>query len=243
MIRRTACFLALTALACLSVAAFPAAAEWFADLYAGAAFTQKTDTSVKVEFPPAGAGSSGTLEDLKLDRSAFFGGRIGYWLDAWPFVGFALDASHYRPDADNQDRDIRLGSALFSDQEVEFDFQLTGVSLDLMLRWPLLTSIAFPKGQLQPYLSVGPTLFFSRIKAKDTVDFTFTDRKDHDTTLGVKAAIGLAWQFYKNFALLFEYRFTHASPEFEIREVDLGKTTLGPDFNSHHLLGGISFRF
>src|SRR5262245_10159253 len=65
--------------ACLGIALVVAptlgAAEWFADLYLGAAFTQRHEVTTET---PTGTTSH---PDIGFNRSAAFGGRAGYWFD------------------------------------------------------------------------------------------------------------------------------------------------------------------
>src|SRR5207249_10003751 len=70
-----------------------------------------------------------------------------------------------------------------------------------------------------------------------------------DSSLGVKAAGGVAWQLYKKLFLFGEYRFTSISPEFTFSPSPAagadttGKTRVGMDLNTHQLLLGVSYRF
>lgn len=227
----------LVLLAAVVVTVVPAAAESFADLYLGAAFTQRADVR---ETTPDLKGRA----EFEFDTSVYFGGRLGHWFEAAPYLGLALDVSHFRPDVSEQTVTAHvgfLGVALSGPVEVDpVDLRVTAISFDLMLRWPLLTSKEFPAGQLQPYFTVGPTIFIAR--AKDTENFDPPNQSDTDTSLGVKVGAGLAWQFHKNIALFGEYRFTHFSPKFEFRD-NGDKIIEKTDLNTHSLFAGISFRF
>lgn len=92
------------------------------------------------------------------------------------------------------------------------DFSITAIAFDIVrLRWPLLTSAEFPKGQLQPHFTVGPALFLTQ--TKDTSNFTPGNQSVTDTTVGVKVGAGVAWELLQHLALFGEYRFTHFSPQ------------------------------
>ncbi len=109
---------------------------------------------------PAGATR---LSDIGFNRSSVFGGRVGHWFDSLDFLGVAVDASHYRPDT--------IPSSL-----QRLDLYVTPISVDLMLRWPLLTSADHPKGLLQPYLTIGPAVGY--IEGKDTTNFVPNNQYD-----------------------------------------------------------------
>jgi len=230
-------------LASLTAAALPASAEWFGDFFLGAAFTSNKDLTS--ESP----GARDIFEDVHFDKSFAFGGRIGYWFEtapfvgpAVPFVGLGLDVSRFHPDISSQIvTRVETGGGIEPVLLADIDLSVTAISFDLMLRWPLLKSQQFPKGQLQPYFTVGPAIFIAT--ADDTINFgPPNNQSDTDTSVGVKVGLGLAWQFHKNLALLGEYRFTHFSPEFEFERLGV-RRTVDTNINSHDLLVGISYRF
>lgn len=211
-------------------------AEGFIDLYGGVASTQDADVSVEERSPffaPAEVS-----RNVDFDTSITFGGRLGYWSESVPWLGVALDVSTFR--AEGKDVDI----AVFP------------VSALLMVRWPLLTSEEFPKGQLQPYVGVGPGLFISDFE----VDFrpTVAEKVSEwivDVDVGLDARAGLAWQIHRHFALFGEYRFTHVNLEFEEEgcltfacafvplATEATKRTAETTLDTHHFLIGVSFRF
>jgi opacity protein-like surface antigen len=111
--------------------------------------------------------------------------------------------------------------------------------VDLMLRLPLLKSADAPWGRLQPYLAVGPPLFITNVTPRNTRNFRNHD-DDTDLSIGYKLAGGVAFQVYKNLALFGEYRFTHVSPEVELRDANVRRTTLRTDLDTHSALVGLS---
>jgi opacity protein-like surface antigen len=221
-----------SALTCLAVAA-PAAAEWFGDFYLGGAFTERHDVDT----------NSVTTLDVRFDKSFAGGARGGYW---FPFelgplnFGVGLDISHFRPDISRQTRSFCsrfCTSGVFDD----LDLSVWTIGFDAMLRFPLLKSPQFPKGQLQPYITVGPAIFVAH--AEDRRNFEPSNQDDTDASVGVKVGAGVAWQFTKTIAMFGEYRYTHFSPEFTFRDDVRGSATLSTDVNTHYLLVGASFRF
>jgi opacity protein-like surface antigen len=222
-------------LTALILVAQPARAEWFADLYVGGAFTQSHNVDTKL------LGVTLSFKDVEFDKSFAVGGRAGYWFDALPFLGLGLDVSHFRPDISSQTAPFSIqgvtGTATLSD----IDLRVIGISLDLMLRLPLVKSADFPNGRLQPYASVGPAIFIS--KAEDTTNFAPpANQSDTDTSVGFKVGAGVTFLFTKNIGIFGEYRYTHFSPEFEFTTAGV-KSKTETDINTHHLLVGASFRF
>ena len=226
----------LGALACLGALSVPASAEWFADLFVGPSFTQSEDVVYKTT-------TIGSIrdKDVNFKNVVSFGGRAGYWFESTPYIGLAMDVSHFRPDIGRQSPTRCLLGFCFEADLFPVDLAVTGISFDALLRLPLLTSKEFPKGQLQPYLTIGPTIFISSIDINEP-GFSPPKHSDTDTSVGVKAGAGAAWQFHRNVALFTEYRFTHFAPEFTMQEVNLGKTRIKTDLNTHRVIFGISFR-
>ena len=208
-------------------------AEGFFDLYAGAAWAENDELNCN----GCAALGLGALTRLRLDYDepqGSFGIRGGYWLPgAANFVGLALDLSTYRA----------------TDEGIA-DIDIIAVPLTplLMFRVPLLTSDAFPNGQLQPYGAIGPGVTLTVARA-DLSNFNvgFDDFADAKIDVGLDARGGLAIQLTDWLALFAEYRHTRIDLDYDAN-VDFD---FGPDLsvdadthlNAHHLAGGVSFRF
>jgi opacity protein-like surface antigen len=214
--------LALMVLAALVVVPVQASAEWFVDLYAGYTWTQRSDLGVTT-FSNSGVETHQTLVDVKFDKSPIGGVRGGYWFGFAPFFGIGVDAFHFRPDIPTQQVFARGSSVPQTFNQEDVPAVVAG--LDLLLRWPLLASPDFPNGRLQPYFSAGPSVLI-------------TDPDDFGTSVGFKLGAGVAWQLSRHFAVFTEYRFTRYTPD-----VDTGNVRYEADLNTHHVVGGISFRF
>jgi opacity protein-like surface antigen len=216
--------------------ASPASAEFFVDLYLGGAFTEKHD--VDTEFP---AGTVSAL-DVSFNKSFTGGLRGGYWLpfDVGPLnFGFGVDLSHFAPNIERQSTAFCENfcvNGVFDD----IDLSVWVIGFDALLRAPLLKSSAFPNGQLQPYLRVGPAIFVAH--ANDRNNFSPGDQTDSDTSIGVKLGAGVAWLFTRNIGIFGEYRYTHFSPEFTFTDGGFS-ADMSSSINTHSLLFGATFRF
>ncbi|MGH7311138.1 MAG: outer membrane protein [Candidatus Rokuibacteriota bacterium] len=240
--RRRGLLVVAAILVLLTVVPVPASAEVFFDLYFGGAFTFYNDLEARFGSTFQG------LEDVRYDDSILGGARLGYWFER-PIIdrlsfGLGVDVFHFTPDIDFQTVDGVLsagGVALAGEFAVlPIDISVVAVSLDLMFRWPLMASPAFPRGRLQPYLTVGPAIFFSEIEDSD--NFAPGGQSDSDTTVGFKFGVGLAYHLHRNLAIFGEYRFTYFSPEWNVS--DLGEQgKLETDITTFYLLVGLSLRF
>ena len=233
---------ALALLASVGLDSRPAAAEWFADVFAGLSLTHDHD----LKLDDRGIGR-GVYENVEFDRSLAWGGRAGRYFDSLPFVGLAVDFFRFSPYLSPQSVHLRGcffpgGCGTGQGGTGSFDVETSALSVDLMLRLPLLKSPAAPQGRVQPYLAVGPPLFITTITPVRTRSFRNHD-DDTDYSFGVKAAAGVAIQVYQSLALFGEYRFTHVSPEVELRDANLNRVTLRTDLDTHSALVGISARW
>jgi hypothetical protein len=236
------CVLAIALVTSIGLDARPAAAEWFADVFAGLSLTQSHD----LKLSDRGIGP-GTYEDVDFDKSLAWGGRVGRYFDSLPFLGFGMDFFRYYPFIGGQSVNVRGcflpgGCGTGRGGTGSFETDVSAVSVDLMLRLPLLKSDDAPQGRLQPYVAVGPPLFITTLTPRTTRQFHNQDG-DTDVSIGFKAAAGVAVQVYKNLALFGEYRFTHVSHEFELRDAALNKATLRMELDTHSALVGISARW
>jgi opacity protein-like surface antigen len=216
----------VTVLALISLKPALIRAEWFTDLYLGAAITDDSEVKVEGFFPKESAS-----ERTNYDTSFAFGGRMGYWLNFFHYIGFAGDLSYFQADSE------------------KVDFSIVPFSILFMLRWPLLISDDYPHGKIQPYLGGGPSIIYYDM----TVDFrpTVSEKvSEWSFENGWDFRAGLLWQFHRNFGIFGEYRYTHYKIHYkdETEEWILGfepRTRLKVDttLDTHHFLTGISFRF
>jgi len=229
----------------LFVSVHPAAAEWFADLYGGGSVTESSRFSLDGTID--GTPVAGLISNAKFEKSFTVGGRLGYWFEALTFLGVGLDAWHFRPDiapqttrgkgtiVDNRGALFGVPINVNGSGPVrlpEIDFRVTAVAPELLLRWPLWVSTNFPHGQLQPYATIGPALYLADLEG------FHPSKLNAKTSVGVTGGGGLAFQLMKHIAVFAEYRYMNARPSLESGDV-VFKTHL----STHHLLGGISFRY
>lgn len=187
----------------------PARAEAFLDLYGGGAFPVDTDTTIR------GPGF-GIIGESPYKDSFVFGGRAGFYFEAGaPWLGLALDVSYFKADIDVPDGAKN---------------DVVPTSLLLMLRAPLAASPEFPRGRLQPYFGIGPSLVYSRSEAGTSRDTSFD--------VGLDSRLGLAWMLTRTIGLFGEYRFSYVQPDY-----DLNGEKVEPEFAVHHLAAGLTFRF
>ena len=195
------------------VMAQPAWAEWTFDAYVGMSF-----------LPDGDVEASGVNDNVGFDDSFIVGGRLGYWLGLFPYVGAALDVSYYTSDLNYDIRGQHFDN---------FDLKRIPLSGLAMLRLPVLPTPLAPRGQLEPYLAIGPTLMLSNL------DF---DNKDLRKDVGLDVRAGLNVRLTRALGVFAEYRLTYVEQEFHFSRAGL-ESVAKADPSTHHLAGGISLRF
>jgi len=207
----------------------PAAAEWFADVFIGRSITPNSEVKL---------GDGLRLQDVEFKNGTTYGGRFGHFFEALPWVGVAFDAMSFHADVDKQAVNVKNSSAVV--QLAPLDLSMSLISLDLMLRLPLLATPEIPHGRLTPYIMGGPGAFIA--KAEDGGNFIRRYQDDTDVKFGYVVGGGVAWQFSKSIGVFAEYRFTHGKPEFEFDNFS-DRVKLETTLDTHHALIGFSFKF
>jgi opacity protein-like surface antigen len=192
-------------------------AENFADLFVGGAFTEDDDIAFSNSL-----GVEGKLDE-NFENSFTFGYRMGHYFEDIPWLGIAAEVSWFRSEIDEE---------FISSDDTKMD--IIPFSALLMLRLPLMQSSEFPYGKYQPYVGAGPSAFIS--------DMDLGDFDDSSIDIGWDLRVGFLTMFAPNFAFFFEYRYTSFEPEFE-DIIDGVEYQIEPEFDTHHALVGLSYRF
>jgi opacity protein-like surface antigen len=217
----------------------PASAEFQLDLYVGGALTNNVD------FSFSGMGGSGSTQGMDVSNALVFGGRIGYWFDALPWFGVAVDGFKFTPDIPSQTVNGSFaGAGAVSGQAQKLNLTIQAVSFELKARLPLLKDATYPQGRLQPYVLAGPAVFFADLS--DTGNFVPSGQSNSDTEVGVKAGAGVAFQIIPQIAVFGEYRFTHFNPSWSFTDSSVtprASFNLSTNINTNQFVVGLSFRF
>ena len=237
----------------LAVLAPVARAEFYFAGYLGASFTQSSDVEISdntTRFFTFGTFStqvspfSLTLKDVGRETSLMGGGKLGYWFDGFPNLGIEADGYHFSPDSERNNVPITgniAGVPVPAGTTVSLGANRASIAVlgfHLVGRLRFLQSSELPNGRLQPYLGVGPAIFFA-----DVSTFGAAHR---DTTVGVQALAGLKVFLSRRVSLFGEYKFSHVSPELDFFPTITSptkSTKVTVDLNSHHLYGGVALHF
>jgi opacity protein-like surface antigen len=235
-------FVSGIAVVCLMLSAGPASAEWFADVFVGQSLTR--DSDVTVHSTPGQT----VFRDVEFDRSLAYGGRFGRYFDTVPFLGLAVDYFNFSPRIGPQpvtvDGCVPSGGCTGGPSGTQkIDIESMALSLDVMLRLPLLKTTSAPYGALQPYLTAGAPLFITTITPRTTALFR-NHQDDTDFSFGYKFGGGLAFHIARNLMFFGEYRYSHVEVSVDDLEgVDNRSARFKTDLDTHSALIGLSARW
>jgi len=203
------------------VAAGPATAQVFLDLYGGMVFPRAADTEAK-------ASTGREKNTVGVKDSFVLGGRVGSWGTevGLGWFGMALDISYTQTET----KESFLGT--------KPETKILPVTVLLMFR--------YPGEKVQPYAGVGGGVFLSQLKSD--VDLSLLGGsgggsfKDYQVDAGFDARAGLAVKVHKKISIFVEGRYIYFSPKYKDK-VNGQKVTVETDAEAIQALAGISFRF
>jgi opacity protein-like surface antigen len=173
----------------------------------------------------------------------FLGGlKFGYWFtpygtyaiggmpDWMKYFGFYTDFSYHRLDFGNNVRDF--GGNIFN---VDVNASLATWAFMFAGRYGFLPDSIVPFGRLQPYVAVGPALFFSSQKLTAG---GFTDGYKDSTDLGLAVETGLRYFFNKSVSVEASFKYRYFNPSYSI-----GDFNHKPDYNLFSGQLGAAYHF
>jgi opacity protein-like surface antigen len=207
----------------------------FLSLYGGVNAPFKTDMTI---IEP---GTNVTTQDLKLDRSASIGGKVGVWFTTIRpktgiDFGLEFDVMNFRPDV--QEGQVLRASGTVGGVPVSglvtnhSDLNATLFAVNLLARLPIAVSDELPNGRLSPYVGVGGGVQRTSIHPGGGDEGV-------DIAPAFQALAGLKVFLVRQVALFGEYKFTHASHTFGIDPT--GEIKL--DVTVNHFVAGLSLHF
>jgi opacity protein-like surface antigen len=189
-----------------------------------------TDNDLTGSFVPGS-----TISDQSLQTSALYGAKLGHYFQAVPWLG--LEAEVY-----NTTPQIKQQSITFSGPSGPVgSLEFPGLNFRVLTLAPLNLTLRYHKTRLQPYIAVGPGIFFARIKDPSLT----SDNTQSDTAFGLNAQAGLRFYITRNFTVFAEGKFNHV--RFDFKETPPGGNfnLFGFDgtYNMFHVAFGLSYNF
>jgi hypothetical protein len=143
-------------------------------------------------------GGSVDLSDQPLKNSLMLGAKLGHYFTKTPWIGIETGLSFANPH-------VKEGSLTFSGPGGSATFNdLPGLS-HRMIIWDVATLMfRYPGHRLQPYVGVGPALYFARLKGPEAPP------GQSATTIGLNAELGARYYITRSWALVGEMQYHRA---------------------------------
>ena len=174
--------------------------EWYAGAYGGIASPGALSNTTLSNATLGGGVNGARVLDLELDTSGLFGAKAGYFLTAYPWLGFETEAYTVTPDVKQQ---TILGGTtsggVFVDTLRNTSLRITPWFVNIIIRSPAISE------RFYPYAGMGYGLFF-------------TSSSNVHIDSGLNLFLGARFVIRPQLALFGEYKFNSATIHFsEIR--------------------------
>jgi opacity protein-like surface antigen len=164
------------------------------------------------------------LTDLDLVRSPIYGAKLGIRLpgrERW--LGVETEFFYTNPHIKQQDIGFTVGGVPAG------TFNFAGHHVRVAT-WAVNLILRYWGERFQPYLGVGPGIFWGRMSGLDI-------GTGSDTSLGLNALAGTRFLLTEHVALFGEYKYNRVTFDFG------GTAVLHTLYQPHHFVGGVSLLF
>jgi hypothetical protein len=167
-----------------------------------------------------------SLTDLDLNTSLLYGGKLGHYAEGAKWLGAEMEVFRTAPRISQQQvatTDVVAGTTTV-DLEPGASLTITTLALNVMLR--------YPGSRLQPYVGVGPGLFFGRLPSNSPAS-TFGEAQA--TGLGLNTQVGLRYLFKTQVSMFAEWKYNQVRLSFD--------SVPNATYTAHHLVFGVGYHF
>jgi len=189
-----------------------------------------TDVDLTGVFP---AGS--TMSDRALKTSALYGAKLGYFFPQAPWFGIETEIFNTTPHIKQQSTTILVppsptvtgGTATGT---------LSGDHFSVLTWAPLNLVFRYHKTRLQPYVAVGPGIFFGRV---ESIAAGF-EGSQSSTKLGLNTQVGFRYFITRHVTAFGEWKYNYARFSFEENSTQFG---FNGTYNMNMVSFGIGYHF
>ena len=230
--RRVTGRLVLTALLVLLTPIVLFAPQAYAESYVGgqfgATFPQSLSNGVVTQDGFGGL----DISDQDLQKSAMVGGKLGHYFTRARWMGVETGVSYTTPH-------IKQGVLVFSGPGgTATTPSLAGVHQQMII-WDTDVIFRYPGYRLQPYIGIGPSLYFANLKGPDAPP------GQSATSIGFNAEMGLRYYITRQWTVFGEGKYNYARMSYSSNDSDPNADPFGfrATFSAFTLSLGISYHF
>jgi opacity protein-like surface antigen len=199
----------------------PAQAEWYVAGQLGA--NVPGDLS-NVQWSPGGAGN-----DLKLQTSVVYGGKVGYYFESIKWLGVETELFNAHPHIKQQD--LTIGGIPANPIPGTVTRVLTWAPVNLILR--------YQAGAFEPYGGVGLGVFFSHVNDTSSLSLGSPGFSGDSTNVGLNTQVGLRYRVTKSIATFAEWKYNWA----QITQDNLAGRKVQADYSANNFVVGLGYHF
>lgn len=180
-----------------------------------------------------------THGELELSTSFMFGGKIGHYFNSARWVGLEAEVFYTTPHIEQQVHTFQNPSV----PGVTASATLQGAYFRVLTLAPFNLMLRYHKTRLQPYVGVGPGIFFARIKGEGPAPDSPESTSDN-ARLGLNAKVGLEYHVTKHLMAFAEWKFNYAQFKFDENQ-NLWPFPYGLDatYTMHLVSFGVGYHF
>lgn len=180
-----------------------------------------------------------THSDLELSKSVMYGGKVGHYFNAARWLGVEAEAFYTTPHIEQQVHTFQNPAV----PGVTPSATLQGAHFRVLTVAPINVMLRYHRTRLQPYVGVGPGIFFARIRGEGSTPGSSESISDN-VRVGLNAKVGLEFYLTRNLTIFAEWKFNYARFSFG-ENTNLFPFPYGFDttYQMHLVSGGIGFHF
>jgi opacity protein-like surface antigen len=231
------------------LAAAQAYGETSLSVYTGTSYTWASDVRIQQPASHSDAIFHGVSWDANPFKPApYYGIRINYFFPKQPQWGVGLDYTHYKAYARTGDtvhvegtwQGAAINEVARLDERVQKLDITHGVNiaaLDVLYRWQMWRSAAFPRGRLRPYLGAG--LAYYVLNSENTINGQSHTSGYQGSGFGYQLLAGVQYGLTSRFSLFVETKYNQGNARVDVADQGHAETRL----RTVHAIAGVSYDF
>ena len=225
----------ITSLLALLIPTVLFAPQAYAETYVGAQFGVTVPSSLSgVELTGVFPGGS-TMSDRTLANSFMYGAKLGHFFDKARWLGIETEVFSTTPHIKQQNTIVTVPPSSTVTGGV-VSGNVSGDHLRVITWAPLNIVFRYHKTRLQPYVAIGPGIYFARVQST-VAGF---EGSQSTTALGLNIQVGLQYYITRNFTVFGEWKYNHAQFDFKETTNQFG---FNAAYNAQLLSVGVSYHF
>jgi opacity protein-like surface antigen len=188
-----------------------------------------TDVDLTGVFP-----EGSTMSDRALKTSALYGAKLGYYFPQALWFGIETEIFNTTPHIKQQVTTVTVPPGAMTGGTVTAT--VSGDHFRVLTLAPLNLVFRYPNSRLQPYVAIGPGIFFAQVESIATG----FEGSQSSTKIGLNTQVGLRYFMTRHVTVFGEWKYNHARFTFEEAGPQFG---FNGTYNMHQVAFGIAYHF